>query len=166
LRDKGIKPCIPGRKSRGIPIKHDKLRYKRRNRNEIMFGRLKDCDAWPRATTGPRRLPDRRRSRRIRHVLVMNRERVLNLGPACTCAASLPELIRRHLLAGPGTQGSIVGMRACWRFGPCPTWGVGGNRTIYPSSDRYEPPWIGGDLWPEGHGPGRGPERRRACGKR
>ena len=27
---KGIKPCIPGRKSRGKPIKHDKRRYKRR----------------------------------------------------------------------------------------------------------------------------------------
>jgi transposase len=42
-KDKGIKPCIPGRKSRGKPIKHDKRRYKRRNRIEIMFGRLKDC---------------------------------------------------------------------------------------------------------------------------
>jgi hypothetical protein len=38
LKDKGIKPCIPGRKSRGKPIKHDKRRYKRRNRIEIMFG--------------------------------------------------------------------------------------------------------------------------------
>lgn len=26
LKDKGIKPCIPGRKSRGKPIRHDKLR--------------------------------------------------------------------------------------------------------------------------------------------
>ncbi len=42
LKDKGIKPSIPGRKSRGKPIKHDKRRYKRRNRIEIMFGRLKD----------------------------------------------------------------------------------------------------------------------------
>ena len=42
LKDKGIKPCIPGRKSRGKPIKHDKRRYKRRNRIEIMFGRLMD----------------------------------------------------------------------------------------------------------------------------
>lgn len=42
LKDKGIKPCIPGRKSRGKPIKHDKRRHKRRNRIEIMFGRLKD----------------------------------------------------------------------------------------------------------------------------
>ena len=42
MNDKGIKPCIPGRKSRGKPIKHDKRCYKRRNRIEIMFGRLKD----------------------------------------------------------------------------------------------------------------------------
>ena len=48
LKDKGIKPCIPGRKSRGKPIKPDKRRYKRRNRIEIMFGRLKD---WRRVAT-------------------------------------------------------------------------------------------------------------------
>ncbi|KEO53447.1 transposase IS4 [Thioclava pacifica DSM 10166] len=42
LQDKGNKPCIPGRKSRGKPIKYDKRRYKRRNRIEIMFGALKD----------------------------------------------------------------------------------------------------------------------------
>ena len=39
---KGVWPCIPGRKSLGEPIKHDKRGYKRRNRIEIMFGRLKD----------------------------------------------------------------------------------------------------------------------------
>ncbi len=44
LKYKGIKPCIPGRKSRSKPVKYDKRRYKRRNRIEIMFGRLKD---WP-----------------------------------------------------------------------------------------------------------------------
>ena len=44
LKDKGIKPCIPGWKSRSKPVKYDKRRYKRRNRIEIMFGRLKD---WP-----------------------------------------------------------------------------------------------------------------------
>ena len=38
LKYRGIKPCIPGRMSPGKPIKHDK----RRNRIEIMFGRLKD----------------------------------------------------------------------------------------------------------------------------
>jgi transposase len=42
LRDKGIRACIPGRRSREIPIKHDKRRYKRRHRIENMFGRLKD----------------------------------------------------------------------------------------------------------------------------
>ncbi len=35
-----LKPFFP--KSLGKPIKHDKRRYKRRNRIEIMFGRLKD----------------------------------------------------------------------------------------------------------------------------
>jgi transposase len=54
LKDKGIKPCIPGRKSRGKPIKHDKRRYKRRNRIEIMFGRLKD---WRRVATRYDRCP-------------------------------------------------------------------------------------------------------------
>ena len=41
LKNKGIKACIPGRKSRTKPVKYDKRRYKRRNRIEIMFGRLK-----------------------------------------------------------------------------------------------------------------------------
>ena len=54
LKDKGIKPCIPGRKSRGKPIKHDKPCYKSRNRIEIMFGRLKD---WPRIATRYDRCP-------------------------------------------------------------------------------------------------------------
>ena len=58
LKDKGIKvvrggfdpldqillPLTPGRKSRKKAVKYDKRRYKRRNRIEIMFGRLKD---WP-----------------------------------------------------------------------------------------------------------------------
>ena len=42
LKDRGITLCIPGRKSRGRPVRYDKRRYKRRNRIEIMFGRLKD----------------------------------------------------------------------------------------------------------------------------
>ena len=42
LKDKGIRACIPGRKQRKTPVKYDKRRYKRRNRIEIMFGRLKD----------------------------------------------------------------------------------------------------------------------------
>ena len=48
LKDKGIRPCIPGRKSRGKAVRYDRRRYKRRNRIEIMFGRLKD---WRRIAT-------------------------------------------------------------------------------------------------------------------
>jgi transposase len=48
LKDKGILPCIPGRKSRGKAVRYDKCGYKRRNRIEIMFGRLKD---WSRIAT-------------------------------------------------------------------------------------------------------------------
>lgn len=54
LQNKGIKPCIPGRKSRTKPVKYDKRRYKRRNRIEIMFGRLKD---WRRVATRYDRCP-------------------------------------------------------------------------------------------------------------
>jgi len=54
LRAKGIKPCIPGRKSRLEPIKYDKRRYRRRSRIEIMFGRLKD---WRRVATRYDRCP-------------------------------------------------------------------------------------------------------------
>ena len=54
LKDKGIRPCIPGRKQRKKPIKYDKRRYKRRNRIEIMFGRLKD---WRRVATRYDRCP-------------------------------------------------------------------------------------------------------------
>lgn len=42
LQAKGIKPCIPGRRSRNEPVSYDKRRYRRRSRIEIMFGRLKD----------------------------------------------------------------------------------------------------------------------------
>jgi transposase len=48
LKDKGIRPCIPGRKSRGKAVRYDKRRHRRRNRIEIMFGRLKD---WRRVAT-------------------------------------------------------------------------------------------------------------------
>lgn len=48
LQDQGIRPCIPGRKSRGKAIRHDKRRFRRRNRIEIMFGRLMD---WRRIAT-------------------------------------------------------------------------------------------------------------------
>ena len=48
LKDKGIRSCIPGRKSRGKAVRYDRRRYKRRNRIEIMFGRLKE---WRRVAT-------------------------------------------------------------------------------------------------------------------
>lgn len=54
LQEKGITPCIPGRKSRNKAVKYDKHRYKRRNRIEIMFGRLKD---WHRVATRYDRCP-------------------------------------------------------------------------------------------------------------
>ena len=54
LQAKGVTPCIPGRKSRTDPIRYDKRRYKRRNRIEIMFGRLKD---WRRVATRYDRCP-------------------------------------------------------------------------------------------------------------
>lgn len=54
LQDQGITPCIPGRKSQGKPVQYDKCRYKRRNRIEIMFGRLKD---WRRVATRYERCP-------------------------------------------------------------------------------------------------------------
>ncbi|BAQ68277.1 transposase [Rhodovulum sulfidophilum] len=54
LKDKGISACIPGRTQRKKTIKYDKHRYKRRNRIEIMFGRLKD---WRRVATRYDRCP-------------------------------------------------------------------------------------------------------------
>ena len=54
LKDRGIRACIPGRKSRDTPVRYDKRRYKRRNRIEIMFGRLKD---WRRVATRYDRCP-------------------------------------------------------------------------------------------------------------
>jgi transposase len=54
LKDKGIRACIPGRKQRKQPVKYDKRRYKRRNRIEIMFGRLKE---WRRVATRYDRCP-------------------------------------------------------------------------------------------------------------
>ena len=54
LHDKGIRACIPGRKKRKTLVKYDKRRYKRRNRIEIMFGRLKD---WRRVATRYDRCP-------------------------------------------------------------------------------------------------------------
>ena len=54
LKDKGIRVCIHGRKNRKKTIRHDRRRYKRRNRIEIMFGRLKD---WRRIATRYDRCP-------------------------------------------------------------------------------------------------------------
>ena len=48
MKDKGIRPCIPGRKSRGKAVRYHKRRYRRRNRIATMFGRLKD---WRRVAT-------------------------------------------------------------------------------------------------------------------
>jgi len=48
LEDKGIKSCIPDRKSRTTPASYDRRKYRRRNRIEMMFGRLKD---WRRVAT-------------------------------------------------------------------------------------------------------------------
>ena len=55
LKDKGIRVCIPGRKNRKKAVKYDKRRYKRRNRIEIMFGRLKD---WRRVANRYDRCPE------------------------------------------------------------------------------------------------------------
>jgi transposase len=48
LKDNGIRPCIPSWKLRGKTIRNGKRRYRRRNRIELMFGRLKD---WRRFAT-------------------------------------------------------------------------------------------------------------------
>ncbi len=55
LQDRGVKACISGRKSRKKTVEYDKRRYKRRNRIEIMFGRLKD---WRRVATRYDRCPE------------------------------------------------------------------------------------------------------------
>jgi len=55
LIDKKITPCIPGRKSRDKPVKYDRRRYRKGNRIEIMFGRLKD---WRRVATRYDRNPN------------------------------------------------------------------------------------------------------------
>ena len=54
LVNMGITHCIPGRQSREKPVKYDKRRYKRRNRIEIMFSRVKD---WRRVATRYDRCP-------------------------------------------------------------------------------------------------------------
>ncbi|WP_413717475.1 IS5 family transposase [Silicimonas sp. MF1-12-2] len=54
LKDKGIRACIPDRKQRPKSMIYDKRYYKRRNRIEIMSGRLKD---WRRVATREDRCP-------------------------------------------------------------------------------------------------------------
>lgn len=54
VQDNRIRACIPGREQRKKTVKYDKRRYKRRNRIEIMFGRLKD---WRRVATRYDRCP-------------------------------------------------------------------------------------------------------------
>jgi transposase len=54
LKGKVIRACIPGRKQRKKAVKYDKHRYKRRNRIENLFGRLKD---WRRVTARYDRCP-------------------------------------------------------------------------------------------------------------
>ena len=54
LKDKGIRVCIPGRKSHKKKIRFDRRRYKRRNCIEIMSDRLKD---WRRVATRYDRCP-------------------------------------------------------------------------------------------------------------
>jgi len=56
LEQKGINPCIPGRKSRSLAVKYDKRRYKRRNRIQIIVQPLEGLA--PRGNT-IRSLPDR-----------------------------------------------------------------------------------------------------------
>lgn len=48
LRDKGIAPCIPGKKNRKIEIIYDKTLYKQRHKVENMFAKIKD---WRRVAT-------------------------------------------------------------------------------------------------------------------
>ncbi len=42
LKAKGIRPCIPPRKGRILPVSFDKAIYKQRRKIENMFGKLKD----------------------------------------------------------------------------------------------------------------------------
>ena len=92
LQNKGIKPCIPGRKSRTKAVKYDKRRYKRRNSllaHVNMLCQVIDRD-YVRPSEGlaagsnalrqmPEGVPIGSRPRRNRFVLAMKQERVLTL---------------------------------------------------------------------------------------
>jgi hypothetical protein len=54
LVNKNVAPSIPGRTSRDKPVKYDKCRYRKRNRIEILFERLKD---WRHVATRCNRSP-------------------------------------------------------------------------------------------------------------
>ena len=41
LANRGIRPCIPGRKTRKEPVEYDRALYKQRNLVERMFGKLR-----------------------------------------------------------------------------------------------------------------------------
>ena len=86
LKDKGIRTCIPGRKQRNRAVKYDKRRYKRRNRVEIMFGRLKD---WRWVATRYDRCPKVFLSAIALAALVIYWLGVLNLGRGNHAAFSL-----------------------------------------------------------------------------
>lgn len=42
FKDRGTRPCIPGRKSRGRPVRHAGRRHRRHHRIETMFAMLDD----------------------------------------------------------------------------------------------------------------------------
>jgi transposase len=48
LNEKGIKPCIPSRSNKKLLLNITKLSIKKRNKLEIMFGKIKD---WRRVAT-------------------------------------------------------------------------------------------------------------------
>jgi transposase len=54
LENRGIKPCIPSRMGRKVPILHDEARYRKRHKIENSFARLKD---WRRIATHYNRCP-------------------------------------------------------------------------------------------------------------
>lgn len=54
LEQKGIKPCILGRKSHGKLVRYDRRKYNRRNRIEIIFGRPRTGGELQPATTDAR----------------------------------------------------------------------------------------------------------------
>jgi transposase len=79
LKDKKIRVFIPRRRNRKKKIRHDRRRDKRRNRIEIIFGRLKD---WRRAaldTTDARKPSSQPSSSPQRSCSGYDPERVLTL---------------------------------------------------------------------------------------